>query len=76
MSADGSAVVIRYKHVIGTDRDKAGVTDFPLAVKLDQTFGLAQILRAVSPRLSTRIMGSGPCRSEGLRRLPVFMKPP
>src|ERR1700730_15235224 len=48
MSADARAVVIRRKHVVGTDGDHAGVTDFHLAVKLDQTLGLALILRAVS----------------------------
>src|ERR1700694_6202504 len=48
MSADARAVVIRRKHVVGTDGDHAGVTDFHLAVKLYQTLGLALILRAVS----------------------------
>src|SRR6266849_7619987 len=40
MSADAGAVLIRRKHVVGTDSDQAGVTDFHLAVKLDQTLGL------------------------------------
>src|ERR1700694_5854134 len=48
MSADARAVVIRRKHVVGTDGDHAGVTDFHLAVKLDQPLRLALILRAVS----------------------------
>jgi hypothetical protein len=48
MSADAVAVLIRRKHVVGTDCDKAAVTDFHLVVKLDQTLGLAQIFRAVS----------------------------
>src|SRR6202521_6440750 len=48
MSASAAAVVISRKHVVGTDGDHAGVTDFHLAVKLDQTLGLALILRAVS----------------------------
>ena len=43
MSASAAAVVIRRKHVVGTDGDEAGVTDLHLAVKLDQTFGLALI---------------------------------
>jgi hypothetical protein len=48
MSADAVSVLIRQKHVVGTDGDEPGVTDFHLVVKLDQTFGLAPILRAVS----------------------------
>src|ERR1700738_1950283 len=48
MTADAGAVLIRRKHVVGTDGDEAGVTDFHLAVKFDQTLGLALILRAVS----------------------------
>src|SRR6202022_2187080 len=48
MSASAAAVVIRRKHVVGTDGDEAGVTDLHLAVKLDQTLGLALIPRAVS----------------------------
>src|SRR5260370_41720563 len=48
MSADAVAVLIRQKHVVGTDGDEPGVTDFHLAVKLDQTLGLAPILRAES----------------------------
>jgi hypothetical protein len=46
MSADAVAVLIRQKHVVGTDGDEPGVTDFHLVVKLDQTLGLAPILRA------------------------------
>src|SRR5467141_5080152 len=48
MSADAVAVLIRRKHVVGADCDQAAVTDFHLAVKLDQTLGLAQIFRTVS----------------------------
>src|ERR1700681_2773468 len=48
MSADTRAIVIRRKHVVGTDGDQAAVSDFHLAVKLDQSLGLALILRAVS----------------------------
>src|SRR6266849_3642148 len=48
MSADAGAVLIRLKHVVGTDCDQAGVTDFHLVMKLDQTLGLAPILRAES----------------------------
>jgi hypothetical protein len=48
MSADAVAVLIRQKHIVGTDCDQAGVTDFHLVVKLDQTLGLAPILRAES----------------------------
>jgi len=43
MSADAGAVLIRQKHVVGTDGDEPGVTDFHLVVKLDQTLGLAQV---------------------------------
>src|SRR6266478_8980095 len=48
MSADAVAVLVRQKHVVGTDGDKPRVTDFHLVVKLDQTLGLAPILRAES----------------------------
>src|SRR5712671_2778549 len=48
MSADAVAVLIRQKHVVGTDCDEPGVTDFHLVMKLDQTLGLAPILRAES----------------------------
>src|SRR5258708_39038991 len=48
MSADSGAVLIRRKHIVGTDRDQPGVTDFHLAIQLDQTLDLAQVLRAVS----------------------------
>jgi len=54
MSANAAAVVIRCKHVVGTDGDEAGVTDLHLAVKLDQTLGLALVPRQNPPRLSTR----------------------
>ena len=48
MSADAIAVLIRQKHVVGTDCDEPGVTDFHLVMKLEQTLGLAPILRAES----------------------------
>jgi hypothetical protein len=48
MSADAVAVLVRQKHVVGTDGDKPRVTDFHLVVKLDQTLSLAPILRAES----------------------------
>src|SRR5712675_1123149 len=48
MSPDAVAVLIRQKHVVGTDGDEPGVTDFDLVMKLDQTLGLAPILRAES----------------------------
>src|SRR6266852_9920082 len=48
MSADAGAILIRKKHVVSTDGDESGVTDFHLVVKLDQTLGLASILWAVS----------------------------
>src|ERR1700736_824250 len=48
MSADAVAVLIRQKHVVGTDGDEPGVTDFHLVMKLDQTLGLAPVLRAES----------------------------
>src|ERR1700687_5808400 len=48
MSTDARAVVIRRKHVVRTDGDEAAVSDFHLAVKLDQPLRLALILRAVS----------------------------
>src|ERR1700719_1842090 len=46
MSAGAATVIIGRKHVVGADGDEAGVTDLHLAVKLDQTLGLAQIPRA------------------------------
>src|SRR3984893_15262854 len=47
MSADAVAVLIRQKHVVGTDGDEPGVTDFHFVVKLDQTLCLPPILWAV-----------------------------
>ena len=41
-------VLIRQKHVVGSDGDELGVTDFHLVVKLDQTLGLTLILWAVA----------------------------
>src|SRR5882762_2269284 len=49
MSASAAAVVIRRKHVVGTDGDEAGVTNLHLAVKLDQTLGLTDVPWAVTP---------------------------
>src|SRR6266436_8117145 len=48
MSADAGAVLIRLKHIVGTDGDEPRVTDFHLVVKLDQALGLAPILWAES----------------------------
>src|SRR5712672_363435 len=48
MSAGAAAVVIRRQHVVGTDGYEARVTDLHLAVKLDQTLGLALVPRAES----------------------------
>jgi hypothetical protein len=47
-AADAGAVLIRQNHVVCTDGNEAGVTDFHLVVKLDQALGLSPILRAVS----------------------------
>src|SRR4029077_12629487 len=60
MSADAGAVLIRRKHVVGTDSDQAGVTNFHLVVKLDQALGLAQVLRAVSSAAKHRDHGIWP----------------
>src|ERR1700681_1149922 len=48
MSAGAAAVVIRRKHVVGTDGDEARVTDLHLAVKFDQALGLTDVPRAES----------------------------
>src|SRR5258708_18347812 len=48
MSADAGAILIPQKHVVSTDGDESGVTDFHLVVKLDETLGLAPLLWAVS----------------------------
>src|SRR5213594_3931280 len=48
MSANARAVLIRRKHVVSTVSDQAGVTDFHLAVKLNQPLGLALVFRAIS----------------------------
>src|SRR6266446_6580798 len=45
MSADAGAVLIRQKQIVGTDGDQARVTDFHLVMKLDETLGLAAVLR-------------------------------
>src|SRR5712671_4049319 len=48
MSAHACAVLIRRQHVVGTDGNQPGVTDFHLAIQVDQPLSLAQILRTVS----------------------------
>src|ERR1700731_785144 len=69
MSADTSAVLIRQKHVVGTDGDQAGVTYFHLVVKLDQTFGLAAILGAESSAAKHQDQGIRPLK---IGKLAVF----
>src|SRR6266404_9169304 len=69
MSADAGAVLIRLKHVVGTDGDEPGVTDFHLVVKLDQTLGLAPILWAESSPAEHQDHGIWPLQ---LRKLAVF----
>src|ERR1700687_3327677 len=71
MSASAAAVVIRRKHVVGTDGDKAGVTDLHLAVKLDQTFGLALIPGAESSPTKHQDHGIWPLQ---LRKLATFAR--
>jgi hypothetical protein len=71
MSADTVAVLIRQKHVVGTDGDEPGVTDFHLVVKLDQTFGLAPILWAVSSPAEHQNHGIWPLQ---IRKLAVFAR--
>jgi hypothetical protein len=71
MSADAGAVLIRQKHVVGTDGDEPGVTDFHLVVKLDQTFGLAPILWAVSSPAEHQNHGIWPLQ---IRKLAVFAR--
>src|SRR5713226_4135636 len=71
MSADAGAVLIRQKHVVGTDGDEPGVTDFHLVVELDQTLGLAQILRAVSSPAKHQNHGVWPLR---IRKLATFAR--
>src|SRR5712672_4340157 len=69
MSADAGAVLIRQKHVVGTDRYEPGVTYFHLVVKLDQTLGLAPILWAVSSPAEHQDHGIWPLQ---IRKLAVF----
>src|SRR5260370_28099724 len=71
MSADAGAVLIRRKHVVGTDSDQAAVTDFHLVVKLDQTLGLAPILRAESSPAKHKDHGIWPLK---LGKLPTFAR--
>src|SRR6266853_5119924 len=71
MSADAGAVLIRQKHVVGTDGDEPRVTDFHLVVKLDQTFGLAPILWAISSPAEHQNHGIWPLQ---IRKLAVFAR--
>jgi hypothetical protein len=71
MSADAGGVLIRLKHVVGTNCDQAGVTDFHLVVKFDQTLCLAPMLRAESSPAKQKDHGICPFRSESFGRLPV-----
>jgi hypothetical protein len=47
-ASHGAPQVGQTAPVVGTDGDEAGVTDFHLAVKVDQTLGLALVSRAES----------------------------
>src|SRR6267142_368942 len=71
MSANAAAVVIRCKHVVGTDGDEAGVTDLHLAVKLDQTLGLALVPRAESSPANHQNHGIWPLQ---VRKLATFAR--
>src|SRR6266478_3313513 len=71
MSADTGAVLIRQKHVVGTDGDEPAVTDFHLVVKLDQTLGLAPILWAVSSPAEHQDHGIWPLK---IGKLAVFAR--
>src|SRR4029077_886439 len=71
MSPDAVAVLIRQKHVVGTDGDEPGVTDFHLVMKLDQPLGLAPILRGESAPTEHQDHGIWP-RKTG--KLPTFAR--
>jgi hypothetical protein len=71
MSADAVSVLIRQKHVVGAYGDEAGVTDFHLVVKLDQTLGLAPVLRAVSSPAEHQDHGIWPLQ---IGKLAVFAR--
>src|SRR6267154_3121443 len=71
MSASAAAVVIRRKHVVGTDGDEAGVTDLHLAVKLHQTLGLALVPRAESSPAKHQNHGIWPLQ---VRKLATFAR--
>src|SRR5205085_2584975 len=71
MSANAAAVVIRCKHVVGTDGDEAGVTDLHLAVKLDQTLGLALVPRTESSPAKHQDHGISPLQ---VRKLATFAR--
>src|SRR5437868_13900399 len=71
MSASAAAVVIRCKHVVGTDGDEAGVIDLHLAVKLDQTLGLALVPRAESSPAKHQNHGIWPLQ---VRKLATFAR--
>src|SRR5439155_19632304 len=71
MSANARAVLIRRKHVVRTDSDQAAVTDFHLVVKLNQTLGLAPILRAVSSPAQHQDHGIWPLY---IRKLATFAR--
>ena len=71
MSTEAGAVLIRRNHVVGTDGDQAGVTDFHLAVKLEKTFGLAPIPRAVSTPAEHQDHGICPLK---FRKFAVFAR--
>src|SRR5712692_269924 len=71
MSPDAVAVLIRQKHVVGTDGDEPGITDFHLVVKLDQTLGLAPIFRAESSPAKHKDHGIWPLK---IGKLPTFAR--
>jgi hypothetical protein len=71
MSADAVAVLVRRQYVIDADGDEAAVTDFHLAVKLEKTFGLAPIPRAVSTPAEHQDHGICPLK---FRKFAVFAR--
>ena len=71
MRVGAVAVLIRLNHVVSAYCDEAAVTDFHLAVKLEKTFGLAAIPRAVSTPAEHQDHGICPLK---FRKFAVFAR--
>ena len=46
MGTDSAAIFVRLRDAVGADRDEPAIADLELTMELEQSFGLAAVLRA------------------------------